>query len=331
MSGHKKKVDICNVDELAAAALQTKETVNTPNCGTPTPNLVNSTVAAYLMNQERFHSMVLYDNVNCQINGLIAASVIAPTTINIQTSGLTFTNDVPRNIVIDYGTGFVDIIAPNGTSQFNYNVQAIGRYDIKYYVIMRSGNILYLGSTDITVSAATVLINTGTSVLPARAYPVTVAAAFQNYCDNIPIGTPYTFSTYSPLGTLQALRAPILDERIDVNEFENERPVTQTPAYTSVRRAFTPNTLPAAFNQGLPANCRFVRIYNTTASDITVTTSVGAQIIKAMEFYDFFHPSNRNEFQAALTGILTISFFNSVGANVLGAAPRIIFDFKAYQ
>lgn len=107
-------------------------------------------------------------------------------------------------------------------------------------------------------------------------------------------------------------------------------PTLTTPTYSGNRTTFTINTIPTPYNVVIPTNTREITIQNITGSDIQITTSQGEQILGARNNITLSNPLNTTINHAIFSGNVTVSFYNSVGGNVFGVAPRVIIDFKTY-
>lgn len=106
-------------------------------------------------------------------------------------------------------------------------------------------------------------------------------------------------------------------------------PTLVTPAYSTNRTLLTANTTPAAYNVLVPVNTREITVQNITNSDVTITTSQGLQTVAARGVITLSNPNNTTINQAVFTGNVNVAFFNSVGGNINGVAPRVILNFKA--
>lgn len=130
--------------------------------------------------------------------------------------------------------------------------------------------------------------------------------------------------------TIREIKDSIARQNIILMNQTTPLPTLTTPNYSGNRTTFTINTIPAPYNIGVPANTREITIQNITSSDILIQTSQGTQILAARNNITLSNPLNTTINHAVFSGNVTISFYNSVGGNIFGVAPRVIIDFKTY-
>lgn len=326
--GHKQLVEVCNF-------IDTAKTVNAPICNGILGNTpVDSVVGAYLLNPSKFHTETLYDVQNASIGGTITYTYTAPRNVALNLNTVTITNDSLIGFWTDFGDGYNDF---GNVPDHTYN--ADGAYEIKTYAILNSRNKILINAKEVEIFAGAITYApTGNTSTVSRPYRHAVNAVFQNYCESTILGNPYLFdgTAYTPIGALSILRDVIIDELEDNGDYQvatasaSVAPTAVTPVYSSNRTLQTINTTPAAYNVAVPANTREITIQNITASDITVTTSQGTQVLATRGTLLLSNPLNTTINHNVFTGNVGISFFNSVGGNISGVAPRVLIDFKSY-
>lgn len=321
---HKQLVSICS----------TPKTAQVPNCaGTLDDKPVDSIVGAYILNQDNKHTEKIYDVLTAVFGGTIAFTYTAPRSITLSYSAVTLANDAISYFWTDFGDGYNDVGANP-----SHTYGADGSYEIKSYGITASGNKILLVAKEVNIVAGIV-----TYAPPALPQPVNVfqyqrlfAVALQDYCGKVPVGSPYNAngSTYTLVGNAFLEVPAITDHLEDNGDYQVATsaiaaPTLVTPAYSTNRTLLTANTTPAAYNVLVPVNTREITVQNITNSDVTITTSQGLQTVAARGVITLSNPNNTTINQAVFTGNVNVAFFNSVGGNINGVAPRVILNFKA--
>lgn len=330
---HKINTVVCNPGDF----IKPPTIVNTPNCNnTTTPVLVDQVVASYTMNPHHYFIKEVHDVITATISGQITGS-IAGTVLTIGSSLVTYNPDVPLAYLIDFGTGFTDVINPTATSTQDFTNQPSGKYEVKVYVILKTGNILVIGGIELNWNG-TVLSFISTSPFNVnRSYFILNQTYLQRYCDSSPIGSGFLAdgTAYTPIGT-PLLSIPVIrDERfseadVTLNASGSSSPTAVTPTYSTNRTLQTANTTPAPYNIAVPANTREITIQNITNADVQVTTSQGNQIVATRGVITLANPLDTTINHNVFTGNITITFLSNVGGNIGGVAPRVITNIKSF-
>ena len=234
----------------ACLAVEPSITVNVPNCNnTTTPQIVDEVNGVYLLNPSKFHTEIIYDVVVANISGTIPYTFTAPRTVSISYSSIVLTNDSLSPQVsfwTDFGDGYNDV---GGNPQHTYNTD--GTYEIKSYLIATSGNKILFITKEITINAGTIVYNSVTNPEAVnKNYNVAInVGLLQNYCDNTPIGSPYSPNGIAATlqGTAWLIPPPVRDELEDNADYQT---IISTPLVQRVHQNFvvtgtTPLVIPA--------------------------------------------------------------------------------------
>ena len=193
--------------------------ISVPRCdGNVDVQSVDLNVGAYLLNQDKYAVVPVYDNANAVISGVVGSS-IAGSVITIQTVGLGISNDTLLGYLIDWQTGHTDIILSGASSSFDFvsqpNATGLSKYEVKIYAITSSGNIILLFGIEYTWNGTTISQVTSNPINVNRSYTVTVGRALRSFCDNSPFGSAFTpnGTVYSLVGSFSVEPALIRDER----------------------------------------------------------------------------------------------------------------------
>lgn len=327
--------DFVESDVLLECPKITK-TVNIPNCdSTSTPTEVDEVSGVYVLNQDKFHTERVYDNVTATLTGSFNA-VIVGTNLSFDFTNIVPTNWVGANYLVDFGNGYTDT---GGNPTFNYSNEPDGKYEIKVfrgfvfpegvrYYLLHAVEIQKTGSTLTLIGANPQTVN--------RSITYTTKEVFQNYCDSTPVGSPYVANGTAAtlLGTLSQTYREELSEWLGVTDANNPSgggttPTVVIPTYSTNRTLQTINTTPAAYNVSTIANSREITVQNLTNADVQITTSQGTQIVATRGVITLSNPNNTTVNQAVFTGNITVTFLSSVGGNIGGVAPRVIINQKA--
>ena len=329
---HKQNVHVCNFDELISPPSQ----VGVQNCdGSTTTQTVDQIVGAYLINQHHYTQKEVYDVVTATFGGQLTGT-IAGTTLTLGFALVTATNDSPLGYLIDFGTGFTDIITPTATSVQDFANQPAGKYEAKVYAVTSSGNIIILGGIELNWTGTVLTFLTTMPANVNRSYRVLINTFLQAYCDNLPVGQARLAdgTAYALTGT-RSLTLPIIrDERfseadVTLSGGTVSAPVAVTPVYSTNRTLQTVNTTPAAYTVPTIANSREITVQNLTNADVQITTSQGTQTVATRGVITLSNPNNTTVNHNVFTGNITVTFLSSVGGNIGGVAPRVIINQKA--
>ena len=323
---HKQLVEVCNF-------INTAKAIDVPLCDTSVNVEVDSLVAAYVLNPNHRHTERIYVNATASLSGTFT-TIITGTSVSFDFGAIVATNwTSPVSYAVEFGNGYTDL---GGTPSFNFANEPDGHYTLKVYRAIRfadNDKYVLIGEVEIDKVGSTITIATTNPVGVGRNITYTVAEGLQDYCDNVPFGSPYSINgavvTAPAGGSLSLTRYEIENEWLGQTDANNpggsSATVTAvTPVYSSNRTLLTANTTPAAYNVAAIANSREITVQNVTASDVTVTTSQGTQIVAARSTIVMSNPKDTTIDHNIFTGNIVISFFNSVGGNYLGAAPRVI-------
>lgn len=330
---HKQNVHVCNFDELISQPSQ----VGVQNCdGSTTTQTVEQVVGAYLINQHHYTQKEVYDVVTATFGGQLTGT-IAGTTLTLGFALVTATNDSPLGYLIDFGTGFTDIIAPTATSVQDFANQPAGKYEAKVYAVTSSGNIIIFQGIELNWTGTVLTFLTTMPANVNRSYRVLVNTFLQAYCDNLPVGQARLAdgTAYALTGTRSLTLPVIRDERfseadVTLSGGTMSAPVAVTPVYSTNRTLQTANTTPAAYNVPAIANSREITVQNLTNSDVQITTSQGTQIVATRGVITLANPNNTTVNHNVFTGNITVTFLSNVGGNIGGIAPRVIINQKGY-
>lgn len=257
MSGHKSFVEICGQNKVAQVT----------NCdGSTTSTPVDSVVGAYLINQNDRWEQTYNDVLGCTIGGIIPTSVTTLTTLNVSLNTVTIINDNVLTYIVDYGNGHVDYIA-SGISTYNYINQPIGKYEIRVYASMASGNILLVKSAEYDFNGTSLTYVSDTVV--SRTYQRLVSEFVQRYCGNVKVGSPINFNgNYTLVGTGNINKPFIFNDLKVNNDLTLGTSATATPVVTPLENA-SQNRLVGVLANGSVTNtnptfsgARDVTIYN---------------------------------------------------------------------
>lgn len=182
---------------------------------------VDSTVGAYLLNQDYTHYKVLYDNITREISGDVALSV-GGTELEINATAVTGTNVSIQRFYIDYGTGYTDIF--NGGSSF-YNTPSVlpGKYEAKLFARYddngRQVNKLLAAIEWTKPDGGNPFFNTVGPVATSRTWTATDGAFIRGFCGDDVSGIHGDFhidgTPYVAAGTPSLTEIYIHDELID--------------------------------------------------------------------------------------------------------------------
>lgn len=167
------------------------QTVDVPNCdGTTTPTQANTITATYLLNQLNKDTQRVYDNVTATLSGTIAL-ITAGTSVTVDVSSVVATNWVGARYLVDFGMGHTDL---GGSPNWDYVKEPDGNYEIKVYrqFVYPEGISFYLVQQfEVTRVGAVVNVNSANPATVNRAITYTQKEVFQNYCEGLPVGSPY--------------------------------------------------------------------------------------------------------------------------------------------
>ena len=273
---HKQLVEVCNLAETTKVA-------QVPSCaGTLDNKPVDSVVGAYLLNQENKHTERVYDVALAQMSGNAVVST-AGTFITVALTTVAVTNDAILKFVIDWGNGFTDTIDSASSSVANFVNQPIGKYEAKIYGVMRSGNVLSLGSFEFNWNDPIITTITPVNQLINRNYSVKVGEALQNYCNGVLVGTPYNANgtAYTATGTIRLLDPVLRDERFSIADVTLAGSALTPPIVVPLENA-SPNSIVGALANAITivpnppfTGARDVTVYNgknvTVAFEYTTT------------------------------------------------------------
>lgn len=263
---HKQNVHVCNFDELISQPSQ----VGVQNCdGSTTTQTVEQVVGAYLINQHHYTQKEVYDVVTATFGGQLTGT-IAGTTLTLGFALVTATNDSPLGYLIDFGTGFTDIITPTATSVQDFANQPAGKYEAKVYAVTSSGNIIILGGIELNWTGTVLTFLTTMPANVNRSYRVLVNTFLQAYCDNLPVGQARLAdgTAYALTGTRSLTLPVIRDERFSEADV--------TIASTSTVLTASVHTVPTGANSPIPAGFKRVTIKKTNGAG---TVSVNGYIL----------------------------------------------------
>jgi len=164
-------------------------------------------------NKVDYERYTICDVVQASISGDIDYNLLG-TQVSF-TPNLTVTGDTVLTYIVDFGNGFMDI---GNSPNYDYVTEASGRYEIRFYAKLASGNVVLLSAREVTWDGTT-LTGVPVNVVVSRGYGVKVATALANWEDGSYVGiTDLVGNPYTLVGDASSDCPPILDEIINSDE-----------------------------------------------------------------------------------------------------------------